>query len=197
MANDVTWQGLDTLQAILKEAPSNGDKWLRNEMFDTANDAFNESQRQVPVRYGALRGSGTVQVTGDQPFEVTIGYGGSSASYALWVHENLAAHHKAPTKAKYLEDPVKAAMQGKEGEWQNTVEGAIIGHIPGAASAAQQGEMAGMVKGAGAGRHRRGRRSPRPMTEHEIHNALNTIDRGKKLARQGRRGIQTWHRRGG
>lgn len=197
MAGDnttVEWKGLDTLQAILREIPGNADKWLANELYDSATDAFNESQLEVPVATGALRGSGTMQVTSENPVEITIGYGGASASYALPVHENVAAHHKSPTKAKYLEDPVNKAMSNHIGIMQGTVEGAIIGHIPGKTGTPQDNaEVAGAVKGRRARHIRKGAVVPRAMSGEEIHQALATIDRGHEMARSGRRAIRTWH----
>lgn len=196
MADSVEWKGLDTLQAILRETPKNADQWLGNELFDAATEAFNESQVEVPVDTGALRGSGTVQMTSDNPVEVSIGYGGSSASYALAVHENLAARHKAPTKAKYLEDPVNKVMATQVGIMQGTVEGAIIGHIPGRTGAMEKSEAAAVkdaVKGR-RGRHLvKGRVMPKPMSEQEIHEAIATIDRGHEMRSKGRRAIRTWH----
>jgi len=69
----------------------------------------------VPVDMGALRASGFVE-----PPEltagggsVTLGYGGPSAPYALYVHEDLTKHHPVG-QAKYLEVPVRAAVQGME-----------------------------------------------------------------------------------
>lgn len=190
----VTFEGLDTLAAIVKELPKNANKFLANELYDIAVDAFNESQKQVPVRYGALRGSGTVTVDeGAGQVEITISYGGGSAGYALAVHENLAAKHKPPTKAKYLEDPVNAAMAGADSRMQAHVEGAIIGQFPGGAGSGLTGSGGG-GRGVSGGRRRSGTKTHRPMTTAEVHRALATIDKGREMERKGRRGIRTWHR---
>lgn len=69
------------------------------------------SQRQVPVDTGRLRATATVGGpvdTGNGP-EVPLGYG---TDYALYVHERTDMRHNAPTKAKFLEDPLRAAAVG-------------------------------------------------------------------------------------
>lgn len=65
------------------------------------------SQPQVPVEFGRLRASGFVddpRIVGGSP-EVRLGYG---TDYAVFVHERLDVSHPVG-KAKYLEDPLKAA----------------------------------------------------------------------------------------
>lgn len=62
-----------------------------------ATKVFERSQELVPVDTGNLKGSGSMQKTGDHEFEV-----GYSADYALAVHEVFASH-AAPTTWKYLE----------------------------------------------------------------------------------------------
>lgn len=73
------------------------------------------SKRQVPVDTGALRSTGHVEPPQWQGDTVTVGlgYGGPAGpgfkrdvGYAVWVHENLMAHHEVG-KAKYLEDPMR------------------------------------------------------------------------------------------
>lgn len=192
---DVSFEGLDTLQAILRETPTNGRAFIDSHIFDIATEAFNESQKQVPVRYGALRGSGTLTVASEDPFEVDIGYGGSAAGYALWVHENLAAHHKAPTKAKYLEDPVNAVMGPGSDLTAAEVEGAILGQYPMATGSALTGEMGGMARIARRSRIGHRTRTIRKMSDAEIHQAITAIDHGQELRRAGKRSIRTFHRK--
>ena len=72
---------------------------------------MNVSQREVPVKWGVLRSTGTVfppQRRG-AAIEVVLAYGGPAAPYAWIQHEKLSLKHDEPTKAKYLEDPVYAA----------------------------------------------------------------------------------------
>ncbi len=46
-------------------------------------------------------------------FETTVqvGFGGVGAPYAIFVHENLQAYHKPPTKAKFLEDAYRNNLE--------------------------------------------------------------------------------------
>lgn len=74
-----------------------------------------ESQDECPVETGALRRSWEV----DDPVEstngvfITFGY---NTDYAIYVHENLEAHHAEGKKAKFLEDPLNRHIDdiGKE-----------------------------------------------------------------------------------
>jgi hypothetical protein len=73
-------------------------------LFAEATSIMNVSKTLVPVDTGFLRQSGHVQlpvIEGDR-ISVTLGY---AAEYAIFVHENLAAHHKVGT-AKFLEIPL-------------------------------------------------------------------------------------------
>jgi len=76
---------------------------LENVVEDTI---MAESAGEVPVRTGQLRRSGTVEdaTFGKGRISITFGY---NTEYAVRVHEDLKMRHKPPTKAKYLEDPVK------------------------------------------------------------------------------------------
>lgn len=96
--------GADALAAM----PDNLSKAVKRAVYEAAMLVFDDSQALVPVRYGALRASGQMippQSSGDATW-VDIVYGGAAASYAVYVHENLTAHHAAPTQAKYLEQPL-------------------------------------------------------------------------------------------
>lgn len=67
------------------------------------------SLRLVPVDDNILRSSAWLS----KPFDlgskvlVKIGYG---THYAIYVHEILTNYHKPPTQAKYLEQPMRAAL---------------------------------------------------------------------------------------
>jgi hypothetical protein len=94
----------DALSRIPKHMPN----LLEKAIYEEALVIFKESQRIVPIDTGALYSSGVVHMPkkeGNRTF-VRVSYGGSAASYALYVHENLYAKHDAPTQAKYLETPL-------------------------------------------------------------------------------------------
>lgn len=72
------------------------------------------SKREVPVDFGVLKNSGTVwppEKSGRQTV-VKLTYGGAAKAYALKQHEDLTLNHPGQGKAKYLEDPVWAAVPG-------------------------------------------------------------------------------------
>lgn len=62
-----------------------------------------ESQRLVPVATGNLKGSAFTRKKPDDAKAVEVGY---NAAYAIYVHENLEAHHPNG-QAKYLETPMR------------------------------------------------------------------------------------------
>jgi hypothetical protein len=172
MAETIEWQGLDTLQALIRDLPQRAQQWTVDELGQVAFEVFNESQREVPVRYGVLRASGDLEEDADGK-GWSIGYGGAAAPYALAVHEDLSVPHAPPTKAKYLEDPANAALSGFEGRLQGTVEAAIVGQLPGSPGAAHGERIRRAVRQArsssSAVRHAHG------MSDAEIQSALRQI----------------------
>lgn len=63
-----------------------------------------EAKRRTPVDTGALRASGFVEdvVVSPTTTRVQLGFGGPSAPYAVYVHEDLEALHPVG-QAKFLE----------------------------------------------------------------------------------------------
>jgi len=70
---------------------------------------FDESQRLVPVLTGELKESGFLEVSGELgTVRVSIGYArGGKPDYAVFVHEMVDLKHKAPTQAKFLQQPLE------------------------------------------------------------------------------------------
>lgn len=68
-----------------------------------------ESKTLVPLDDGPLRASGFVEppVFRGREIEVTLGYGGPAAPYAIEQHENLDYEHAPGRQAKYLEQPLR------------------------------------------------------------------------------------------
>lgn len=58
----------------------------------------------TPIETGALRESGRIEVTG-KGFAARgeVVFGGPTAHYALYVHEDMTKKHVEPTQAKFLE----------------------------------------------------------------------------------------------
>lgn len=105
-------------KAFLRKLKSLGDRAttiVSGALFQEAEAIMTESKQQCPVDTGALRSSGHVAPpeTSGGRVVVTLGYGGPAVSYAIFVHENLTARHPVG-KAKFLEDPLLAAVNGME-----------------------------------------------------------------------------------
>jgi hypothetical protein len=106
------------LRSLLSKA-KNATQILARALYEEGNEIFNESQRLVPVVTGALAGSGRVTSpsVNASAVEVTIGYGGAAAPYAIYVHEMMELNHKYPgaknasAQAKFLEEPALKAAE--------------------------------------------------------------------------------------
>jgi len=99
------------LQRTLEKLDKRAQAELKKALYAEAELIMTESKKQVPVDTGTLRSTGYVKQPEEKGdlVEVEMGYGGPAAPYAIWVHERTELHHNPPTKAKYLEDPVKTA----------------------------------------------------------------------------------------
>lgn len=97
--DDIVLRNLDALaQRFSAQLPAA----LRAELEIEAT----ESQQRTPVATGALRRSTRVTVQGEGMETIgTIAVGGPAAPYAVYVHENLHAHHPVG-QAKFLESTV-------------------------------------------------------------------------------------------
>jgi len=128
MANVYTFTltGDVELQAVLRSAQQNAPKAVAQAIYEEAQVIFAKSQVLVPVDTSALRGSGDVSAIqgSGQGVYVDIFYGGPAAPYALYVHEIIGNYHKAPTQAKYLEQPFMESLA----QIQNNISRRII-HI--------------------------------------------------------------------
>ena len=79
-----------------------GEVAAENAVIEAADLVLELSLELCPIDTGHLRSTGQVIIDGDGYATVaTVGY---SADYAIYVHENLEAHHKPPTQAKFLSD---------------------------------------------------------------------------------------------
>jgi len=119
-----TLEGDVELQAVLRAAQQNAPKAVAQAIYEEAQVIFAKSQILVPVDTSALRGSGDVsaiQGSGRNVY-VDIYYGGPAAPYALYVHEIIGNYHKAPTQAKYLEQPFMESLA----KIQNNISRRII-----------------------------------------------------------------------
>jgi hypothetical protein len=115
MAGAIKVKNLQALQQAFVRAGSKAPQFAAKALFEEAQEAFALSQGVVPVRTGALMSSGEVsgpRVSGSRAYcEIT--YGGPATPYAMFVHElpPSRARHDAPTRWKYLENPVRLYAQ--------------------------------------------------------------------------------------
>jgi hypothetical protein len=176
MPEKLAWEGMQPVFGVLHNISKNVTNFLTVSMMDLSIDVFNLSQHQVPVDTGYLRASGSVSDPEVSPssVEVNVGY---SAPYALWVHEDLAAHHTPPGKAKFLEDPFNTVLGNLNARLEGRVEGAVVGQWPQAPAQAVHAQTVEATK-----MHRR------RMDTHRGAMTFKEIDRGLKAIREGHGG---------
>ncbi len=107
-------RGVDKALARLARIDPRARQALKAALYMEGENIMGESKRQVPVDTSNLKNSGHVEPPKESGglISVTLGYGGPSAPYAVYVHEDLTKRHAPPTKAKYLEDPANEAAKG-------------------------------------------------------------------------------------
>lgn len=96
--------GLTELERALAQIGAQAVDLAANALEAEAEIEMTEAKRRTPVDTGALRASGHVGRAKRDAGEITVrlSFGGPSAPYAVYVHENLEAYH--PTgQAKFLE----------------------------------------------------------------------------------------------
>lgn len=99
----VTVEGLDDALLGLNHAISGIQNRTVGGLLAAGLIIQRESQRLVPIKTGNLRASAYTRKSPNNPKVVEVGYG---AAYALYVHENLEAHHTVG-EAKFLEHAVE------------------------------------------------------------------------------------------
>lgn len=114
MKIDVEVQGVDALIRRLKQLEPEAQQATGAALYQEAEQIMTRSKQEfVPVKTGVLRGTGHVnepEVHGST-IQVTMGYGGPAAPYALKQHEDLTFNHPVG-QAKYLERPTLEAVRG-------------------------------------------------------------------------------------
>lgn len=105
--------GLRSLRGKLRRLGADGPKLVAAHLSQEAEGIMAASKELVPVDTGALRTTGHAKRPRFQGASVVVelGYGGPAAPYAIFVHEDLTAHHPVGS-AKYLEIPYKQALPG-------------------------------------------------------------------------------------
>lgn len=107
--------GQDELLGRLEELADDGSEAAVYGMEQWAQAVLELSQQLVPVDTGELHNSGYVERRGNG---VEVGY---SADHAIYVHEDMSAHHPNGGQAKFLE----AAADQLQPELEEVVAQAI------------------------------------------------------------------------
>lgn len=96
--------GADAVLARLRRAADRAPEMVGGAMFEEFSIEMLEMQRRTPVEFGHLRQSGHVElpVIRGNEIEVTLGFGGPAAPYAIYVHEDVEAYHEVG-EAKFVE----------------------------------------------------------------------------------------------
>jgi hypothetical protein len=104
MALDFNIGGLADLQRRMEGLARGINGAAGQALREEAEIEMTEAKMRTPVDTGALRASGRVEgprVSSDE-VAVSLQFGDAAATYALYVHENLEAHHPVG-EAKFLE----------------------------------------------------------------------------------------------
>jgi hypothetical protein len=109
----ITITGLDKLRGALKKLEKSFPEEVGRALYREALEVERVSRSRTPVRFGVLKASHvTAEPKRDRGgLTVTISVGGPAAGYAIYVHENLEAHHHVG-QAKFLESALKDASAG-------------------------------------------------------------------------------------
>ena len=105
--------GIEKIRALIKSHKEKAVQALKRELYVEAEGIMTQSKELVPVDTGNLRDSGTVALPRQEGSVVLqeLGFGGSAADYAVYVHENTVVFHPVGM-AKFLEIPFRQAQRG-------------------------------------------------------------------------------------
>ncbi len=130
---EIYFPDLERIQKALAASGPAGVKAAARALRNEAQEAFANSQDEVPVDTGALKGSGRIRPEvgvferGNEVY-VELTYGGTGKEYAIYVHENLESYHPHG-KAKYLEDPLVRLVNGIAGRIADKIERSMRGTV--------------------------------------------------------------------
>lgn len=106
--------GSEKIISMLRKHKESAIQALKRKLYQEAEAIMTQSKELVPVDTGNLRDNGGVV---DLPVQEggyiiqKLGYGGTAAPYAIFVHENTVVFHKVGM-AKFLEIPFRQAQKG-------------------------------------------------------------------------------------
>ena len=96
-------QGFVELTNKLNKSISEVFDTVEDALLDCGNDLQQKAQDLTPVDTGALRSSAFTEAESGSNPSVVVGF---EEEYAIFVHENLEAHHNNG-QAKFLEQPLR------------------------------------------------------------------------------------------
>lgn len=112
------FDGLDELIETIKQAEDTLGDRIGEVVKNNIDEIFQETQRRVPRKTGALKESGKIvpidRTGSDRSY--AIQYGDSDVDrvgvfYAAAVHEIMDAEHDPPTGPKYVEGPLNEGIE--------------------------------------------------------------------------------------
>ena len=108
---EFTFKGVEKVAQNLSEMGKQARQSAAAALYAEAQAIRLESMRRTPVDTGALRASHQVSfpVISVQEISTTIGVGGPSAPYAIFVHEITRLKHKVG-RSKFLESALRDAF---------------------------------------------------------------------------------------
>ncbi len=92
---NVTWQGDDVIEKVSSA--------MQKALGNIAQNLKEQSNKQVPVKSGALRDSSNIDASKLSNNQVKVTY---NTSYAAQIHEGTSYKHTGQGKAKYLSQPL-------------------------------------------------------------------------------------------
>lgn len=122
------------IQSLLKVMPN----IMKTAVREEAEIEATESKRRTPVDLGTLRS--TIHVEGPDllpngSVTAAIVAGGPAAPYAVYVHEDLAAHHKVG-QAKFIESTLKESAPFLPARVAKRIQKMLLAKVPNAPTGA-------------------------------------------------------------
>jgi hypothetical protein len=109
----IKFSARNTLSAGLRKAAKDFHERMRTAVEAEAQLVLAEAKRRCPVNTGALLDSGRVEMheEGDRIYAKIV-FGDDEVTYALFVHEDLEAHHPEGKQAHFLSSVIREAASG-------------------------------------------------------------------------------------
>lgn len=104
MAFSFAFNGSEQMAKNLIEMGKRGQKAVDRAVYEFGQVEMKEMKKRVPVDTGTLKDSGFVErpTREGHMVRLNLGFGGAAEAYAIYVHEDLEAHHTVG-EAKFVE----------------------------------------------------------------------------------------------